>query len=85
VVKVKDPPDVPDWPLRIAAMNGAAEHIRIGIRHLKEATENTRWEIDALDIATQIEDLVNEGHDGNSIEDLVEDIKVMEGLRKCQR
>lgn len=85
VVMVKDEPDVPDWLERIAKMNGAAEHIRMGVRELREATKDTRWEIDALDLATQIMDLVEEDHDSNSIEDLVEDIKVIEGLRKCRK
>jgi hypothetical protein len=85
LVKVSDEPDVPDWPDRLAKMLEAAESIVMGAKAFKEAADNTRWSVDALDICVQIIDLVLEGHDGNSILDLVEDIKAIEEVSICQK
>jgi hypothetical protein len=85
-VLIKNEPIVPDWPKRVARMREAAERIKEGAGMVKEATEGTLWKSDGLDIATQIEDLVNEGDpDGNSVLDLVKDIEFIEEVDTCQK
>jgi hypothetical protein len=85
MVRINDEPDVPDWPERLAKMLAAAESIVKAVQELKDAAEGTRWNIDTLDICTQLIDLVEEGHDGNSILDLVGDIKEIEEVKSCQK
>jgi hypothetical protein len=84
VVKIKDEPTVPDWPARVAKMRAAAERMQKAIDDFAEATKHTRWWVDGEDIARQLQDLVEENHDGNSVLDLVNDIMVTEEVPTCQ-
>lgn len=84
LVKFSDVPDVPDWPARIAKMKGAAERMQRAIDDFADATKNTRWTIDGEDIARQLQDLVERGHEGNSVLDLTHDIEVFEEI-PCQK
>ena len=85
VVTIKDELHVPDWQMRLARLMEAAEGIREHAETIKQVTGGTLFENDGLDIARQLKDLVEEGHDGNSVLDLVDDIRIMEGVEICQK
>jgi hypothetical protein len=78
LVTIKDEPDVPDWPERVAKMKKAAESITNAMQMLRDATKDTRWFLDGEDIARQLLNLVETDHDGNSVLDLVNDIVEVE-------
>lgn len=85
LVTLKDTPPVPDWPQRLAMLRAAAESIQDAATVVREVTAGTKFENDALDLARQLDDLAEQGHGGNSVLDLVDDITMMEGIEICQK
>jgi len=72
--------DPPDWTDRLPKIAGAAQNILKEVEAVKESTRGTKYARYGLELATQIRYLVEVGHDGESLGDLIEDIRVIEEL-----
>ena len=59
---------------------GAIQNIIKEVESVKESTRGTRYDKNGLELATRIRYLAEEGHDGDSLGDLLEDIRVIEDL-----
>jgi hypothetical protein len=81
----KVPKELPDWTERHPKLISAVQNIEKEVEDVKESTRGTKYDIDGLELATRIRYLVEEGHDGDSLGDLIADIRVMEGLTDSQQ